>query len=1031
MSESLTEIQRELTTLIENTSFDSKNGDIDLVQSSIHGPSNFVVVTYWWGRGNSNANTARPCISFWETFLQKFLNIYLTILKSMDDDQTTIKIIKNDINRYNVDLTEYLNSHRIQFKEKLTELSVFSDTCNKMASDYINSIYEYLELWDNKTDRFSDAKELLRKYRKHGKNEPKNTNTFKFTASAFELMTTSDQHTEIGIISEFLKTTLLHFLDEEENYKHIVGLYVIKKVKDFFQEIYFQHKQNSKGTSKSKGTVDADTKTAIDKLNNDKKEIISRIKLSYKAKNFDSGKKNLYDLWNDKLRFVEALKFEEMIDLWIDSCKKSGCNYLAVEYPRFALPGGYQLAINAKPEFIKQALKLCKKKNVLYIDGDMFIRKKPEIFELKDIDFMARGWSIDPRSSYKSDETISYDPYTFETSGGTMFFSQSYEAKRLIKLWIQESHKSYQQGKADDRILSLVFNTYKLLTNMKVIQLPIEYLWLSLDYHDRMSEKYDWDYGFMKDSIFIEHPECLTTEDTAGGSGASNDRTPKFYNFIEENVDPVSEMVHEFIMYDDVGMSESLRQYYEYMNSAHYFDDGNPILVEKRLVIPKTAEQEAEERKSPEEQDETKLYDVTNNEQPLYVVPYKKFFGTGVYTNDDGRDEEGETTNDVAIKNLGLNCSSEISDKFEGCFGKKGEKLQDKLSIIDRIRQQLFPCFYAPAAVIQQQPDIECNKLHILDSSSEVPIRVIIDNLLQGASVLCCKGGSSTGEINGISEHNKSFLGSEIEKRFDRHNSMEFLFVPIFHEGHKYNDIFRPMVDMHQPILFRPCLFLIKFIAMFRNLKDFSDYISNGSYEFMSRVRVSFLRKKRSHKQTSKAATKGKTIEEDFGMSAEETLGGKHKNIEHILTGHKYDSILDDYEQHLTTFYTELTEEEYTHLLESQPDITSKIHTKTTISKDKSDATTVETSKESTGSINSSTTGLDMKAKGSEIVLGMKKDKSNNSDTVKSGETGRSSISNKSNSNQTTFGGHKERHTRKKRRSTHYRRSRRYSLFRR
>ena len=30
--------------------------------------SNFVVVTYWWGRGNDNSNIARPCLSFYETF---------------------------------------------------------------------------------------------------------------------------------------------------------------------------------------------------------------------------------------------------------------------------------------------------------------------------------------------------------------------------------------------------------------------------------------------------------------------------------------------------------------------------------------------------------------------------------------------------------------------------------------------------------------------------------------------------------------------------------------------------------------------------------------------------------------------------------------------------------------------------------------------------------------------------------------------------------------------------------------------------
>ena len=35
--------------------------------------STFVVVTYWWGRGNLNSNTARPCISFYEDLFTPFL----------------------------------------------------------------------------------------------------------------------------------------------------------------------------------------------------------------------------------------------------------------------------------------------------------------------------------------------------------------------------------------------------------------------------------------------------------------------------------------------------------------------------------------------------------------------------------------------------------------------------------------------------------------------------------------------------------------------------------------------------------------------------------------------------------------------------------------------------------------------------------------------------------------------------------------------------------------------------------------------
>lgn len=39
------------------------------------------------------------------------------------------------------------------------------------------------------------------------------------------------------------------------------------------------------------------------------------------------------------------------------------------------MPGGYQMAINAKPLFIKKALDLCGGRGCLYIDGDMFVNK--------------------------------------------------------------------------------------------------------------------------------------------------------------------------------------------------------------------------------------------------------------------------------------------------------------------------------------------------------------------------------------------------------------------------------------------------------------------------------------------------------------------------------------------------------------------------------------------------------------------------------------------------------------------------------
>jgi hypothetical protein len=125
-----------------------------------------------------------------------------------------------------------------------------------------------------------------------------------------------------------------------------------------------------------------------------------------------------------------------------------------------------------------------------------------------------------------------------------------------------------QEGKADDRILSLVFNSYKLLLSMKIIQLPIEYLWLTLRYDDPLLEYvYFNNQRKMTDSIIIEHPECLTSEETAAGAGASSDRTPKYYEFIgEEYIVPVSEIVHQYLMFPNKEMTKAFEDYYNFMN---------------------------------------------------------------------------------------------------------------------------------------------------------------------------------------------------------------------------------------------------------------------------------------------------------------------------------------------------------------------------------------------------------------------------------------------------------------------------------
>ena len=50
--------------------------DAKTISPTIVNPnSNFVVTTYWWGKGNKNLNTARPCVAFYEIFLQNRMEV--------------------------------------------------------------------------------------------------------------------------------------------------------------------------------------------------------------------------------------------------------------------------------------------------------------------------------------------------------------------------------------------------------------------------------------------------------------------------------------------------------------------------------------------------------------------------------------------------------------------------------------------------------------------------------------------------------------------------------------------------------------------------------------------------------------------------------------------------------------------------------------------------------------------------------------------------------------------------------------------
>ena len=103
----------------------------------------------------------------------------------------------------------------------------------------------------------------------------------------------------------------------------------------------------------------------------------------------------------------------------------------------------------------------------------------------------------------------------------------------------------------------------------------------------------------MQETIFIEHSECLTSEDTASGSGAASDRTPMFYCYLEENLEPVSEQFHEYMMFPSLDVVSSFKSYLDYMSGIQYISDGNEISIKKGLISIENPE---------------------DNEQPLYIT---------------------------------------------------------------------------------------------------------------------------------------------------------------------------------------------------------------------------------------------------------------------------------------------------------------------------------------------------------------------------------------------------------------------------
>lgn len=720
----------------------------DLIPTINNVKSRFVVVTYWWGSGRMNQNTSRPCISFFEKIVMQVQKLCIKALGSGSNIDDRKKIYNN-------------------LERAIMGLDDFKRIINNTTDAYNNMIFEHLGILPNAANKDANAIIKLEKL----KELHKVPEDFEYKNKEYvERMLTIIMIEVVSII----KMNCISIFNAN-NVVAALKADVLSKAKQITPEERAYYLRRIRYLN----TKIQDQIVAI------KRELNTRRNYT-NPKLMEFVNMSVYDILHREFRFLNPITFNEMIAKWEAECTKFKCNHMAIEYPEFTQPGGYQLAINAKPLFIRKALDALHEsgRSVLYIDGDMYIRKYPEIFDLPDVDFMARGWWIDPRSSWKMEESITYDPYTFETSGGTMMFSQSIESRELISKWIEQAGKPYQAGKADDRILSLVFNTYKFLCSMKIIQLPIEYLWLSLDYDERMLDLvYDYDKYKMSQSIIIEHPECLTSEDTATGGGAASSRTPKFYEFLEENIDPVSEQFHEYMMFPTKGLVETFQSYLTYMSGVQYINDGNPILIQKGFV---------------------NLENPAQNEQPLYITNYDNRFGNIRYPQDHDL-----TYNDVAEINMQRSSQMNVSGLNLMQFDNNIIEIND----FSNLMKEDDPTRYNHAKIIS----------------------LIIRLLNEGKQVIY--------NPRAMPGYNQLYYDLLLQDSIEKLRSMELIFVPKFTNGAtaSSNYFFKPRIETNQAMMFRPSDILIKFLMMFLSLDDMSSYLNNGSYEMMSRVRVGYL----------------------------------------------------------------------------------------------------------------------------------------------------------------------------------------------
>ena len=221
--------------------------------------------------------------------------------------------------------------------------------------------------------------------------------------------------------------------------------------------------------------------------------------------------------WGHDVKGSKGLTYGQLSKRWKSNATKHGVEHVCIYMPQLERPGGYQLAINYKPKFIKKMLDSFPGKSVVYMDLDMVLKKYPQIFDNPyGSDFMAFNWNYDP--AVVLDNIV--DPYILETAGGLMYFANTKRSHMLLDLWSNALNKQVHSVQADDRVLALQIYKNNIIQQLRCHWLPVRYFYIPQTHgHLELSRR-----------AVIVHDHDITEEENAHLRGAAENRIPSGFN---------------------------------------------------------------------------------------------------------------------------------------------------------------------------------------------------------------------------------------------------------------------------------------------------------------------------------------------------------------------------------------------------------------------------------------------------------------------------------------------------------------------